>query len=123
LQDDALIVLLATLIADGIVGVGWLGLAAVVVVLLRARVRMLLAAEPDAPDEPEGAVRWLCFGGSLLFWPAGVILTILFLQKAATARAGQVCAWMLLAYVSASVVLAIAIVTVGAAMFPALLVR
>ena len=122
MSEDALILLVATVIADLIVLAGWLGLAAGGWVIATVRMNALLAQlPPGKPEEPEGAVRYAIYGVSLLFWPAALTFAIYFLTKPETARAGRMCVAMLLLYVTFSVLVAIAIVTGVAVAFPDLI--
>jgi hypothetical protein len=121
-NDDAFIALISTVIADGIVGGAWFGVLVALLFVVQVRTRSMLAQlEPGTPEEPAAPLNYLAYAGSLLFWPCGLVLSILFLSKPATARAGRICAWLTLAYFTFSVVLAIVIVTVVMVMYPQIL--
>jgi hypothetical protein len=115
---DPVVLLVATFIADAIVGGGWLLALVPLVWLIRSRRGEVLARNPTAADEPAGAVRWLLYAVALLFWPAALALSLYFFTKPETVRAGAVCAYLLLAYLTFSVVAAIGIVTAAAALAP-----
>lgn len=123
MSEDAIVLLVATALADLIVLVGWVGLAVGVWIVVTVRMKALLARLPEGKaEEPEGVVRYLLYAVSLVFWPAGVALALYFLTKPETARAGRVCVAMVLVYVTLSVLLAIGIVTAVAVAMPDLLV-
>jgi len=116
---DPVALVIATVIADLIVAGGWVVMLVAAVVWLRKRQATLLAQlPPDAVEEPEGLIRWALYVVSFIFWPAALAIGAYFLGRPQTVRAGVVCSYLFLAYVSVSVVVAIAIVTVGAALAP-----
>ena len=120
---DTTILLIATGIADFIVGFGCLGLCALLVWAIRRRVNTLLEGlAADAVEEPAPPISYLIYMLALFFWPAGLGFGLYFLTKPETARAGGVCMYMLLIYVTFSVVLAIGIVTAGVVLMPQLFV-
>ena len=119
MSEERVILLVSTAIADVIVGGGWAVTAAAVAVWLRAiRERRLAELPAGVAEDPSGALVWVFAGVSFVFWPAGLALGLWFLSKPPSARTGYWCLMALLGYVSVSVVVAIGIVTVGAALLP-----
>jgi hypothetical protein len=118
---DTAIVLVATVIADLIVGGGWGVVAIGLLLFLRAlKVRRLAELTPGTPEEPSVPLRIVFAGLALMFWPAGLAMGLFFLTKPATVRAGVLCLQMLILNFSFAVVAAIAIVTAMAIAMPAL---
>ncbi len=118
MDPDLIVHFVAVIIADGCVGFGWLASLLLSVYLIRGwRDRVLARGMPGEEDDL-GALKWLAYGGSLVFWPAGLILGLVFLRKPATAPVGANCLYLMLAYFTFAVVLAIALVTGAAILAP-----
>lgn len=117
MSEDKVIVLVATGIADLIVGGGGAFGAVVLGFGLHRAVARMTATLPD-PRVVEPSWRWAAYALSVLQWPAALGFTIWFLTRPETARAALVCYWILVAWLALSTVLAIAIVTAGAWFLP-----
>lgn len=118
MSQDLIVHIVAVVIADGCVGFGWLAILLVCVYLVRKWRDSVLARGMPGEEDNLGGLRWLVYAGSLLFWPAGLILGLVFLRKPATAPIGATCFYLVLAYATFSVVLAIALVTGAAIVAP-----
>ena len=118
MDSDMIVHFVAVFIADGCVGFGWLACLLVTVYLIRKWRDSVLARGMPGDEDDLGALKWLVYAGSFLFWPAGLILGFVFLRKPATAPIGAVCFYLVLAYITFAVVLAIALVTGAAVVAP-----
>lgn len=108
--SDLIIHYVAVAIAVILVLVGWLVLAGVAAFALRRWTQGRIATLPEGREEEGGALRWVMALVSFLFWPTALVLGLYFLRKPETARTGLWCFYALLLYVTASVLLADAIV-------------
>ncbi len=118
MSQDLIVHFVAVVIADGCVGFGWLAILLVCVYVIRKWRDGVLARGMPGEEDDLGALKWLVYAGSLLFWPAGLILGLVFLRKPATAPIGAMCLYLVLAYVTFAVVVAITGVTVAAVLAP-----
>lgn len=80
---EADVVRLSLAIACGIVALGSLTAAALVIVFLQRRLQRRLRESPEAPADH--SLSLLMYAGSAVFWPVGVALTAT-LPEARTAR-------------------------------------
>jgi hypothetical protein len=113
MNTDDSIALFSAIAAAVIVLGAWLVAVGFLAVFLNKRV----AAVGHVPDET-GAMQYVFYALSVLFWPAGLALAIYLMMKPATVRAGRVCAWMVIGVFTASVLAADAIVIALAVMMP-----
>ena len=116
-SPDLIVHFVAVGIANACVGIGWLVVLVLAVFGIR-RWRDAVLARGTGEEEQLGGLKWLAYVLAITFWPAAVVLGLLFLRKRATARAGAVCFYLLLAYISFCVVVAIALVTGAAVLYP-----
>jgi hypothetical protein len=117
-SSDLIIHYVAVAIAVVFVLAGWLIIAGLAAFFLRRWTKGQIAKLPEGQQEEGGALRWVMALVSFLFWPTAVVLGIYFLRKPRTARTGLWCIYALLAYITASVLLADAIVVGVAVLRP-----
>jgi len=97
-------------IAVVFVTLAWLAVAGISVWLIRLRRNALSRGFDGDPVAEPGSIRWLIYAVSAMFWPAGIGFGLWFIRRPETIRTGEVCLWILLAYVTFSVFVADAIV-------------
>ncbi len=117
-SSDLIVHYVAVAIAVVFVLAGWLILGGLATFFLRRWALARIATLPEGRREEGGALRWVMALVSFLFWPTAVVLGIYFLRKPETARTGLWCFYALMAYVTASVLLAEAIVVGVAVLRP-----
>ncbi len=105
---------ISLIIADGIVLIGWLVLAALLWIVAGRKVQ-------EGVEDTVGTTRFAFYGLGCLFWPAAVVLAFYFLGKPETARTGRGMVGAFIAVITVCVFIAIGIVTVGGVYFPGLL--
>jgi hypothetical protein len=120
--QDLIVHFVAVGIADSCVFFGWLAMMTIGVFAVRHWRASVLARSLGDEEDNLGALRWVVYGCSLVFWPAALVMGLVFLRKPATARVGATCFYLLFAYVSFCVVLAIALVTTAAVLWPELFI-
>jgi len=109
-STDLIVLYVAVAIAAIFVLAAWLVVAVVSVWLIRRRRNALVRDFDGDPVAQPGSIRWLIYVISALFWPAGIGFGLWYIRTPETARAGEVCLWIFLAYMTCSVLLADAIV-------------
>ena len=116
--QDLVVHFVAVGIAGGWVLFGWLVMMAVGIFAVR-RWRDGVVARGFADEEDNlGALRWVVYGCALVFWPAALVMGLVFLRKPATARVGATCFYLMFVYVTFCVIAAIALVTTAAVLWP-----
>jgi hypothetical protein len=115
LDDKREVLLLATLIADLIVLIGFGTTAVLAIRLLNAKVRA--ATVPEAPDP----MRPLLYVAAVLFWPAALALGMARLGSEQRVRTARAMLLIALGHLTFAVLVAIAIVTAVALRPPRLL--
>jgi hypothetical protein len=100
---DHAVLRLAMAIACCIVIAGWAVAAGLLVVFLNRRVRRLEAAAPG--PYPRDDIALLYYALSALVWVAALVLTIVLMREAKTARSGRVCGVIGVVHISLIVLL------------------
>lgn len=72
----------------------------------------------DQIYEEVGAIRYLIYGVSVLFWPAALVFGIYFLSKGKDAKVGRICIFILLGTVTICFMISCAIVMYGVTHLP-----
>lgn len=109
-QTDVTVFYVAMIIACALVLFAWCVIAAISTFLIRMRTKRATAGLPDDQTHEPGQVRWALYIFAAMFWPAALGLGIWLSLKPTTAKAGAVCFYVLIAYITFSVLLAIGIV-------------
>lgn len=117
MDEERVVQLVALVVAEMIVGFGWLVLATVVIVLVNRRVSRL---SPGTKMEPWG---WLVGLASFCFWPAAIVLGIVFLRDPKRVRVGRACVFGGLLNMTAAVVTGLVLTAVLYLEFPEYLPR
>lgn len=113
MTEERVIQLIALVVAELTVLFGWLAILAAVLYFVNRRVNRI--APPGSKMEPWG---WLIGMACFCFWPAAVVLSVVFLREPKWARVGRACAIGGLLNVSAAVLAAELITVVLYVQFP-----
>jgi len=103
-QDKQAILLISTILADGIVGLGF-------VVAMVFAIRLLNAKARTAPPPPPDPTRALLYLGAALFWPVALGLGMAKLGKPETVRTARVLLLITIGHFVFALLVAVALVT------------
>ncbi len=109
-QTDVIVFYVAMGIACTLVLFGWSAIAGISAFLIRARVKKVTAGLPDEQTREPAQAKWALYLMSALMWPAALGLGFWLSMKPNTARAGAVCLYLFLAYITFSVLVAVGLV-------------
>lgn len=118
MSEERVVQLVALVVAELIVGAGWLVILGFALFLVNRHVSR--TAPPGSRMEPWG---WLVGIASFCFWPAAIVLGVIFLRDPKTVRVGRACVVGGLMNVSAAVVIALVVTAVLYLQFPEYLPR
>jgi hypothetical protein len=106
-QSDYMIHYIATTIALLLVSGGWLVVGGAAALGVRAVKRRQVAGLDPAETTEPGGLKYLLYAVSFLFWPAAAAIGAYLISKPRSAPAGAMCLYILLAYFTLSVVIAV----------------
>ena len=107
----------ASIIASIIVMGGWIIAAYFIVRYVNRKVNAIT----DQIYEEVGAIKYLIYAVSVLFWPAALVFGIYFLSKGKDAKVGRICIFILLGTVTICFMISCAIVMYGVTHLPEIL--